>query len=140
MYAVELARPELRRRAAEAALRHRAPLSVERPRRFRGVAGEGRFPPRRPQRVDRGERADRTRCVREKSVQPIWHIERAVCVRRVGRAAAHDRGEPALQPGLRPSSLRAKRSNPERLVTPWIRSEEPTSELQSLMRISYAVF
>src|SRR3546814_7290497 len=69
--------------------------------RFRGVAGEGRFPPRRPQRVDRGERADRTGCVREESVQPIWHIERAVCVCRVGRAAAHDRGEPALQPGLR---------------------------------------
>src|SRR3546814_4142645 len=98
MDAVELARPELRRRAAEAALRHRAPLSVERPRRFRGVAGEGRFPPRRPQRVDRGERADRTGCVREESVQPIWHIERAV------------------------------------------RSEEHTSELQSLMRISYAVY
>src|SRR3546814_6818485 len=103
MDAVEFARPVLRRRAAEAALRHRAPLSVERPRRFRGVAGEGRFPPRRPQRVDRGERADRTGCVREESVQPIWHIERAVCVCRV-------------------------------------RSEEHTSELQSLMRNSYAVF
>src|SRR3546814_10887744 len=38
------------------------------------------------------------------------------------------------------ASLRAKRSNPGRFTPRWIRSEEHTSELQSLMRISYDVF
>src|SRR3546814_9864463 len=52
------------------------PLSVECAGRFCGDAGEGRFPPRRPQRIDHGERADRAGPVREKSVQPIRSEER----------------------------------------------------------------
>src|SRR3546814_19501745 len=46
--------------------------------------------------------------------------------RRLGEDIASAKGDP-------PSSTRASRSG-------WIRSEEHTSELQSLMRISYAVF
>src|SRR3546814_1006681 len=38
------------------------------------------------------------------------------------------------------SSSRSDRSHPDRARTSTIRSEEHTSELQSLMRISYAVF
>src|SRR3546814_8588116 len=45
-----------------------------------------------------------------------------------------------LQPEDRECWLTAEWRDAARLVTPFPRSEEHTSELQSLMRISYAVF
>src|SRR3546814_10678042 len=58
---------------------------------------------------------------------------------RAGRA-----GSPAairMQPSFNPAAwVRARRSAPPRVRSARIRSEEHTSELQSLMRTSYAVF
>src|SRR3546814_4895108 len=56
--------------------------------------------------------------------------------------ALDDETAPSCDGAMQPSraSLRAKRSNPERFTRNLDRSEEHTSELQSLMRISYAVF
>src|SRR3546814_8544426 len=62
--------------------------------------------------------------------------------RRLGFGETFDLGLPGARPGLVPTEA-WKRATPGR---PWqkgetvIRSEEHTSELQSLMRISYAVF
>src|SRR3546814_4248043 len=56
-----------------------------------------------------------------------WPRERARC-------AAHER--PAARASLRPSVVRLESP----LTRELLRSEEHTSELQSLMRISYAVF
>src|SRR3546814_6540344 len=46
----------------------------------------------------------------------------------------------SLPPAPRSKLVRSVRSRPSVLTSPWLRSEEHTSELQSLMRISYAVF
>src|SRR3546814_1669365 len=56
--------------------------------------------------------------------------------RRVRRLSHRDRVAPGLPPGRSPEGGRPGGTGPE-LVE---RSEEHTSELQSLMRISYAVF
>src|SRR3546814_6271644 len=47
--------------------------------------------------------------------------------------------QPGRQPGLQ-SALKVHFLVPARSSPEWLRSEEHTSELQSLMRISYAVF
>src|SRR3546814_3501117 len=93
-----------------------------------------------------------------RSLRPLLRLHRR-CDGGMGLAGAVRKAPPARAGGQRPrsadgggddrsallktSSLRAKRAeggrrptNPERLP----RSEEHTSELQSLMRISYAVF
>src|SRR3546814_7137950 len=63
-----------------------------------------------------------------------------------GRADALRAMAPSVAPGQTPNLTAFQRdvvalnSNPNRRVTPELRSEEHTSELQSLMRISYAVF
>src|SRR3546814_8345513 len=53
-------------------------------------------------------------------------------------------GAPALALGIDPADVevmsRRPRPRHERVITPSMRSEEHTSELQSLMRNSYAVF
>src|SRR3546814_8040373 len=51
---------------------------------------------------------------------------------------AEREGESGGQPLLRTASYRARPDRPAAASV--LRSEEPTSELQSLMRISYAVF
>src|SRR3546814_8773057 len=50
------------------------------------------------------------------------------------------RSTPKPGSNRRTRSLYALRCNPHRIAEPPLRSEEYTSELQSLMRISYAVF
>src|SRR3546814_1639098 len=52
---------------------------------------------------------------------------------------ARRQGRRGARPGAAPGGLRAHRGLGER-ASPLARSEEHTSELQSLMRISYAVF
>src|SRR3546814_7907188 len=48
--------------------------------------------------------------------------------------------EPRISEDTRNIWLRAQLANPDQALRPGMRSEEHTSELQSLMRISYAVF
>src|SRR3546814_9898354 len=66
--------------------------------------------------------------------------------RRIARDLAVDRRRPLHGPRrnrARPRNRRTRRADfgrPARLPDDRARSEEPTSELQSLMRISYAVF
>src|SRR3546814_10045238 len=73
--------------------------------------------------------------VPEQDDQRLRHAVRsAMCLLRVGSRAARS-AVPVDQPGL---LLRLQGQYPARLDH--LRSEEHTSELQSLMRISYAVF
>src|SRR3546814_3338894 len=57
---------------------------------------------------------------------------------RIGRAA--DAGEEVRQDHLKRFARRRGSKRPRLPASPVLRSEEHTSELQSLMRISYAVF
>src|SRR3546814_9135385 len=60
-----------------------------------------------------------------------WHVIQSGCRRRGGRHV----------PGLRAQApCSSRRRAVDRLAAGRLRSEEHTSELQSLMRISYAVF
>src|SRR3546814_960882 len=56
------------------------------------------------------------------------------------RSRLRDAPSPSHRPAPRPTRLRDQRRGDIRQGAPAIRSEEHTSELQSLMRISYAVF
>src|SRR3546814_14750378 len=70
--------------------------------------------------------------------QRRWLRAGPLRLRVVGRC----RGERVRQPGRpdRPGRPEHPRDHPHAVGCAWLRSEEHTSELQSLMRISYAVF
>src|SRR3546814_7597596 len=81
----------------------------------------------------------------DRDALPIWQrqlAQRESRYWRDERAISTDVPEdwsqrPAL---LRALEITARRARADRTITPWLRSEDHTSELQSLMRISYAVF
>src|SRR3546814_3036272 len=70
-------------------------------------------------------------------LQCRWHIGRCACAHRGAGP-----GDGLWHSVSRPLSLRCRRGEPSgiNVAQPRRRSEEHTSELQSLMRISYAVF
>src|SRR3546814_3724068 len=80
----------------------------------------------------------------QRFVVPLEGIEAHIAVAAAGEEGdepeeKHDRRQQSLQHWPRPGGLWARLRHRAPLARPW-RSEEHTSELQSLMRISYAVF